>query len=143
LLGDKGYLFLSWLKVLHKGDRPLNPLEKLYNKRLRRGRSVVEKAFGLLKMNWRVLLTKSDLSINIISDVVCAYAIFNNMILTDRDVDVDTMIEIMQREMGNLFEEDKDHALAQHSQHLQGENGVEEIQDRLQNYLGLQWLWRV
>lgn len=43
-------------------------------------------------MNWRVLLTKSDLSVNFIPDVVCACAILNNMILSVRDVDVDAMI---------------------------------------------------
>jgi hypothetical protein len=143
LLGDKEYPLLLWLMVPHKDDRPLSPLEKLYNKRLRWGRSVVENAFGLLKMNWRVLLTKSDLSINIIPDVVCACAILNNMILADRDVDVDAMIEIMQREMENMFKEDEAHAAAQHGQRLHGENGAVEIQERLQNYLGLQWLRRL
>jgi hypothetical protein len=83
LIGDKGYPLLSWFMVPHKDDRPLSVLEKLYNKRLRRGRSVVENAFGFLKMNWRMLLTKSDLSINIIPDVVCACAILNNLILSD------------------------------------------------------------
>jgi hypothetical protein len=108
LLGDKGYPLLSWLMVPHKDDRPLIVLERLYNKRLRRGRCVVENAFGLLKMNWQVLLTKSDLSVNIMPDVVCAYVIQNNLILNDRDVDVDAMIEIMEREIGNLFGEDED-----------------------------------
>jgi hypothetical protein len=103
LLGDKGYHLLSRLMVPHKDDRPLSVVERLYNKRLRRGRRVVENAFGLLKMNWRVLLIKPDLSVNIILDVVCACAILNNMILSDRDVDVDAMIQIMEHKMGNIF----------------------------------------
>jgi hypothetical protein len=51
LLGNKGYPLLSWLMVPHKDDRPLSKVERLYNKRLRRGHYVVENAFGLLKIN--------------------------------------------------------------------------------------------
>jgi hypothetical protein len=87
-------------------------------------------------MNWRVLLTKSDLSVNIMPDVVCAYAILNNMILSDRDVDVDAMIEIMEREMENLFQQDDDNGGPQQGLWLQ--HGAEALQTRLQHYLGRQ-----
>jgi hypothetical protein len=127
LLGDKGFPLLLWLMVPHKNDRPLSILGRLYNRRLRRGRSVVENAFGLLKMNWRVLLTKSNLSVNIMPDVVYACAILNNMILSDRDVDVDAMIEIMEREMGNLFQQDDDNGGPQQGLRLHGEDGAEAL----------------
>ena len=143
LFGDKGYPLLTWLMVPHKDDRPLTMLEKFYNRRLRHGRSVVENAFGLLKMNWRVLLTKSDLSVNIIPDVVCACAILNNMILSDRDVDIGAMVDIMERKIGNIFHDEDDHVAAQHGQRLHGEDGAQVIQDHLQNYLGLQRLGRL
>jgi hypothetical protein len=127
LLRDKGYPLLSWLMVPHKEDRPLNVLERLYNKRLCRGRCIVENAFGLLKMNWRVLLTKPDRSVKIIPDVVCACAILNNLILSDRNVDVEAMIEIMEREVENLFEEDDDNGAPNLGQCLHGEDGTEAI----------------
>jgi hypothetical protein len=47
-------------------------------------------------------------------DVVCAYPILNTLILSSRDVDVDAMIEIMEREIGNLFREDDDISAPQH-----------------------------
>jgi hypothetical protein len=138
LLGAKGYPLLSWLMVPHKEVRPLSVLERLYNKRLRRGRCVVENAFGLLKMNWRVLLTKSDLSVKIMPDVVYACAILNNLIMSDRDVDVEAMTEIMEREVGNLFEEDDGNGALNLGQRLHGEDGTEAIQARLQTFLGRQ-----
>jgi hypothetical protein len=138
LLGAKGYPLLSWLMVPQKEVRPLSVLERLYNKRLRRGRCVVENAFGLLKMNWRVLLTKSDLSVKIMPDVVYACAILNNLIMSDRDVDVEAMTEIMEREVGNLFEEDDGNGALNLGQRLHGEDGTEAIQARLQTFLGRQ-----
>jgi hypothetical protein len=63
-------------------------------------------------MNWRALLMKSDLSVNIIPNVVCACAILNNMILSDRDVDIEAMVDIMEQEIGNIFHDEDDHVAA-------------------------------
>jgi hypothetical protein len=92
LLGDKGYPLLTWLMVAYKDDRPLSVLEKLYNKRMRRGRSVVECAFGILKCNWWELLHDSSLSVDIMPDVVAACALLYNMVLTDKDVDIELLM---------------------------------------------------
>jgi hypothetical protein len=52
LLGDKGYPLLSWIMVPFRDDgQPRNLAQTYFNKRHRRGRSVVENAFGLLKEN--------------------------------------------------------------------------------------------
>jgi hypothetical protein len=50
--------------------------------------------------------------------VVCACAILNNLILSDRDVDVDAMIEIMEPEMGNIFEDDAENNAVHHGQEV-------------------------
>ena len=49
LLADKGYPLMNWLMIHHKDENNdlLTPLQKLYNKRHRRDRSVVENAFGI------------------------------------------------------------------------------------------------
>jgi hypothetical protein len=58
LLADKGYPLMNWLMIPHKNENndPLTPLQKLYNKHHRRGRSVVENAFEILKGTFRELL---------------------------------------------------------------------------------------
>jgi hypothetical protein len=49
LLGDSGYPLLPWLMTPHRGHNQPTILESLYNKKLRRGRGVVEKCIGILK----------------------------------------------------------------------------------------------
>jgi hypothetical protein len=63
LLEDLGYPILQRLMNLHKGPSHLTIAEALYNQKLRKGRCVVENAFGMLKQTFRELLVKSDLSI--------------------------------------------------------------------------------
>jgi hypothetical protein len=54
LLADKGYPLLSWMMTPFKEDgEPRSLAQTLYNRRHRRGRSVVENTFGLMKENWR------------------------------------------------------------------------------------------
>lgn len=59
-------------------------------------------------MKWQVLLIKSDLSVNTMLDVVCAYPILNTLILSDKNVEIDAMIEIMEKEIGNFFHKNDD-----------------------------------
>jgi hypothetical protein len=65
LIGDKGYPCLSWLLVPHKneGRQPLNVLERLFNRRLSKGRALVENAFANLKLMFKELLQKTTLNL--------------------------------------------------------------------------------
>lgn len=63
LIGDLGYPLQPWLMVPHKVVGNLSVSESLFNKKLRKGRCVVENAFGILKQSFRELLQKSDLLI--------------------------------------------------------------------------------
>jgi hypothetical protein len=60
ILGDSGYPNLPWLVIPHH-DNNLTILEPLYNIKLRKGRGVVENAFGILKATWRELLGNPNL----------------------------------------------------------------------------------
>ena len=90
LLADKGYPMMNWLMIPHKDENndPLTPLQKLYNKCHRRGRSVVENAFGILKGTFRELLLQTNLHVTTIPDVFCACALLHNLILGEKDVDI-------------------------------------------------------
>jgi hypothetical protein len=63
LLGDSGYPLLPWLMVPHKNVRNFTVLETLFNRKLRKGRCMVENAFGILKQTFGELLVKSDLDV--------------------------------------------------------------------------------
>jgi hypothetical protein len=53
LLGDKRYPLLLWLMTLHKEDGEVHSiLELLYNCKQKKGRSIVENAFDILKQTF-------------------------------------------------------------------------------------------
>jgi hypothetical protein len=81
LLGDSGYPLLPWLMVLHKNVRNLSALETLFNRKLRKGKSIVENAFGILKQTFRELLVKSELDIVFLPDMITCCAILHNVLL--------------------------------------------------------------
>jgi hypothetical protein len=53
--------------------------ESLYNKRHRCGCSVVENTFGLMKVNWREMLVKTDLQVHIVPVIFYACCILHNL----------------------------------------------------------------
>lgn len=81
IIGDLGYPLLPWLMVPHGTYNQLTVAETLFNKKLRRGRCVVENAFGILKQTFRELLQKSDLSVTFLPDVIISCAILHNVLL--------------------------------------------------------------
>ena len=97
LLGDSGYPLLPWLMIPHRGEN-LTILEALYNRKLRRGRGVVENAFGILKETWRELLTKTELNVVYLPDVITACAILHNILRRQGDEDLHAMAALVDNE---------------------------------------------
>ena len=81
LIGDLGYPLLSWLMVPHCTGGQLSMAERLFNKKLRRGRCVAKNTFGILKQTFRELLIRSDLNMAFLPDVIMACAILHNVLL--------------------------------------------------------------
>lgn len=81
VLGDAGYPLVRWLMVPHREVAHLPVADSLFNRRLCRGRVVVENAFGMLKQSFRELFTKSDLHVTFLPDVIVYCAILHNMLL--------------------------------------------------------------
>jgi hypothetical protein len=68
-------------------------LKALFNKHLSRGKSVVENVFGILKKTFKELFLKTNLDILFVLDVVVYYYIFYNMIIDDKDFDLQTLMD--------------------------------------------------
>jgi hypothetical protein len=98
LLGDSGYPLLPWLMTPHRTQRNPTVVESLYNRKLRKGRGVVENAFGILKQTWRELLNKTVLDVIYLPDVITACAILHNLLLGQTSDDVDRLLGVLQVE---------------------------------------------
>jgi hypothetical protein len=98
LLGDSGYPLLPWLMVPHRNMRNLSVLETLFNRKLRRGRSMVKNAFGILKQTFRELLVKSELDVVFLPDVITCYAILHNVLLGQSHEEVERLLQVLRRE---------------------------------------------
>ena len=64
----------------------LPPDEREFNKKLRAARSVVERAFGMLKGRWRLLLKKVEQQTRTVSKTVLAACILNNICIDHGDL---------------------------------------------------------
>jgi hypothetical protein len=66
-------------------------LEALYTRKLRRGRGVVENAFGILKATWQELLGKSELNVVYMPDVIIACVILHNVLRKEANEDLEAL----------------------------------------------------
>ena len=72
--------------------------DSLFNKKLRRGRGVVENAFGILKLTFRELLVKSELQVTFLPDVITCCAILHNTLLRQSHEDIERLLEVLRME---------------------------------------------
>ena len=98
VLGDVRYLLVRWVMVPHREVAHLSMADSLFNRRLRRGRVVVENAFGMLKQSFRELLTKSDLHVTFLLDVIVCCAILHNMLLNQSADDIQRFLNVLWNE---------------------------------------------
>ena len=141
LLGDSGYPNLPWLVTPHRGNN-LTMLEALYNMKLRRGRRVVENAFGILKMTWRELLGKSELNVVYMPDVITACAILHNILRKQANEDLEALGAMVNN--GGVEEGDDDansdtefyNVCDDEGPQSRVTNDGEDLRHRLASYLG-------
>jgi hypothetical protein len=72
--------------------QPCSLAESYYNKRHRRGRNVVENAFGLLKENWREMGRKTDLNVTIVPNVFKYCCILHNLTIQQGTVNIEELM---------------------------------------------------
>jgi hypothetical protein len=113
-LGDSGYPLKQWLMTPYRDGlgraRNRTVLERLFNKRLSRGRSVVENSFGILKQSFRELLDVTDLHATFVPNIVVCCALLHNVLLEQEPDEVARLLEVLQRD-GMILHVDDDPVL--------------------------------
>lgn len=78
LLGDGAYSLLPWFLKPYANNVALTPAQQHYNRVFSSARVVVERAFGVLKGRWRILLKRMDNKFINVPDVILACCILHN-----------------------------------------------------------------
>jgi len=84
--------------VPHGGHGNMPVADTSFNKKLRRGRGVVENAFGILKQTFRELLVKSELQVTFLPDVITCCAILHNVLLGQSHEEVERLLQVLRVE---------------------------------------------
>ena len=86
LVGDSAYPLKNWLLKPFSNRGHLPPQRTRFNIKLSAMRSVVERAFGLLKGRWRLLLKKNEQRHDSVARTVTAACILHNFCIMQGDV---------------------------------------------------------
>ena len=79
LVGDAAYPLSKWLMKPFPYSRNLSAQQEAFNLTLSQARVSIERAFGVLKGRWRILLDKVCLEPSLVADVVVACTVLHNM----------------------------------------------------------------
>ena len=85
LVGDSAYPVKNWLMKPFSNRGRLSPQKRRFNQKLNAMRSVIERAFGLLKGRWRLLLKKIEQSHTSIPQSVTAACVLHNFFVMQGD----------------------------------------------------------
>ncbi|XP_062519984.1 uncharacterized protein LOC134195007 [Corticium candelabrum] len=89
ILGDPAYPLKSWLMKAYPESANMRESEKSFNYKLSCARIAVERAFGLLKGRWRILLNQQETDINNVQVVVIACCTLHNYCLAHNEINDD------------------------------------------------------
>ena len=86
IVGDSAYPLQKWLVKPYPNRGNLPPDEREFNKKRSAATSVAERAFGMLKGRWRLLLKKVEQQTRTLSKTVLAACILHNICIDHGDL---------------------------------------------------------
>ena len=92
LAGDGAYPLTNWLMKPYPDRGHLTPEQRKFNKKFSALRSVVERAFGMLKSRWGIVMNKIEQKTSMLTKTVVASCILHNICI----------------ERGDLYDDDSD-----------------------------------
>jgi len=119
-IGDAAYPMRPWFYSPFKGEKDGLPREKSYWNFIQSStRMAVERAFGILKGRWRILLKRNDMPLRNLPNIITASICLHNLcIIEDDEFDMDwakaAEIELQEeanKALGNMHETDMFHVL--------------------------------
>lgn len=114
LIGDSAYPLMLNLMTPFRDNGHLPAAHITYNTKLSSIRSIIERAFGLLKIKWRRLKYLDVSDMDLANKMIASACMLHNFLLDHGEIDHDGR---------DLYDDDQDHP-AMHDQH--------EVEDRLQ-----------
>ena len=110
LLGDSAYGLTTYMITPYRNNGHLTDIQKAFNRRHSSTRSVIERAFGLLKCKFRRLNDKLDMRrLDMIPTVVLCASILHNFILSKERINFDELDAFMQMDHDRDPEENHHH----------------------------------
>ena len=86
LAGDSAYPLTSWLMKPYSDRGHLTPEQKKFNKKFSALRCVVERAFGMLKSRWRIVMKKIEQKTTTLTKTVVASCVLHNICIERGDL---------------------------------------------------------
>jgi hypothetical protein len=99
ILGNKGYPLISWIMTPFKEDANHTILKFLYNKKHKRGQSVVDFFFEILKITFKELLGKSKLGVTFLLDVFIPCCLLHNLLRLEVESNIERLMRIINQEL--------------------------------------------
>ena len=100
ILGDGAYTLNPNLMKPYRHSIQLSLEHRKFNKKLSSARVIVERAFGVLKARYRILLKRLDSSITNVSDIIIGCVVLHNLcqMKNDQYIDFDSKLQELIRE---------------------------------------------
>ena len=107
IIGDEAYPLSNWLLKPFPDNGALTRPQLKFNRTLSSARSIVERAFGLLKVRWRCLLKRLDSQKeNVISIIITCCVLHNICQGNEDELDDEDLLQRIIREQQQVNEND-------------------------------------
>ena len=94
MLGDSAYSLMQWLMKPY--EHSTNNARKIkFNVELSRGRVVIERAFGILKGRWRILMKRMDFDVDFTSEIFLCACILHNICQDAKELENDDISVVL------------------------------------------------